>query len=263
MYSNVPTGDLLHIIDLICGQQLIEEVVKNDLINMAKIVLEQNYFQFENNFYSQKVGLAMGSSTSSILSEMYLQYKECTDISDTLIHNNIIGYFCYVDDILVVYDKTLTNIDEVLNSFNRTMPTMKSTIEKESENMINFLDITVRKEQDKLKFKIYRKHTATDAIIPFDSCHPTERNMAAVRYLTNRMNKYHLNTDSKEKERDIIKHILQANKYDTSALDAPPKTQNKKTNNGVKWAKFTYAGKERKFITKLFSQKSITRRVLI
>jgi hypothetical protein len=62
--------------------------------------------------------------------------------------------------------------------------------------------------------------------------------MAAVRYLTN---KYHLNTDSKEKGRKIIKHILEANKYDKSALDAPPKTQNK--NNGVKWAKFTYAGK--------------------
>jgi hypothetical protein len=185
MYSNVPTGDLLHIIDLICGQQLIEDVVKNDLINMAKLVLEQNYFQFENNFYSQKIGLAMGSPTSSILSEMYLQYKECTDIFDTLIRNNIIGYFRYVDDILVVYDKTLTNIDEILNSFNRIMPTMKFTIEKESENMINSLDITVRKEQDKLKFEIYRKHTATDTIIPFDSCHPTEHKMAAVRYLTN------------------------------------------------------------------------------
>jgi hypothetical protein len=49
------------------------------------------------------------------------------------------------------------------------MPMMKFTIEKESENMINFLDITVRKEQDKLKFEIYRKHTTTDKIIPFDS----------------------------------------------------------------------------------------------
>jgi hypothetical protein len=58
---------------------------------MAKIVLEQNYFQFEKNFYSQKIGLAMRSPMSSILSEMYLQYKECTDIFDTLIRNNIIG----------------------------------------------------------------------------------------------------------------------------------------------------------------------------
>jgi hypothetical protein len=128
MYSNVPTSHLLHIIDLICGQQLIVEKVKNDLKNLAKIVLEQNYFQIKNNFYSQERGLAMRSPTSSIFSEMYLQYKENTEIFDTLIRNNIMGYFRYVDDILVVYDKTLTNTDEVLDSFNRIMPTMKFTI---------------------------------------------------------------------------------------------------------------------------------------
>jgi len=138
------------------------------------------------------------------------------------------GYSRCVDDILVVYDKTLTDIDEVLDSFNRIMSTMKFTIEKERENMINFLDITIGKEQDKLIFDIYRKPTTTDSIIPSDSCHPTEHKMAAVRYLTNRMNRYHLSRASKDKERKIIKHILQVNKYDTSIIDIPPKTQNSK-----------------------------------
>jgi hypothetical protein len=77
--------------------------------------------------------------------------------------------------------------------------------------------------------------------------------MAAVRYLTNRINKYHLNTDSKEKEKEIIEHILQANKYDTSIVDAPLKTKNRKaTKYEIKWAKFTYVGKETNFVTKLF-----------
>jgi hypothetical protein len=31
MYSNVPTGEILDIIDLLCGQQSIEEKAKNDL----------------------------------------------------------------------------------------------------------------------------------------------------------------------------------------------------------------------------------------
>jgi hypothetical protein len=39
------------------------------------------------------------------------------------------------------------------------------------------------------------------------------------------MNNYHLNTESKRKEREIIKHILQANKYDASVLDTLPKTK--------------------------------------
>jgi hypothetical protein len=75
--------------------------------------------------------------------------------------------------------------------------------------------------------------------------------MAAVRYLKNRINNYHLNAESKRLKREIIKHILQANKYDASVLDNLPKTKNKKGNNGIKWARFTYTGKETKSITKL------------
>jgi len=61
--------------------------------------------------------------------------------------------------------------------------------------------------------------------------HPTEHKMAAVKYLTNRMNTYYLNTTSKERWRKIIKHILQENKYDTSIMDITlpkPKTSKQK-----------------------------------
>ena len=126
----------------------------------------------------------MGSPTSSVFSELYLQYMESTAIFDILVCNNITGYFRYVDDILIVYDKTITDKTEVFDSFNKIMPKMKFTIEKERENTINFLDITIEKEQDKLIFDIYRKPTTTDSIIPCDSCHPNEHKMTAVRYLT-------------------------------------------------------------------------------
>jgi len=70
---------------------------------------------------------------------------------------------------------------------------------------------------------IYRKPITTDSIIPGDSCHPTEHKMAAVRYLTKRMEKYYLSTTNKEKERKIIENILQENKYDASIIYIPPK----------------------------------------
>jgi len=47
----------------------------------------------------------MGAPTSSILSEIYLQYLENTEIFDILLKHHIIGYFRYVDDILIVYKK--------------------------------------------------------------------------------------------------------------------------------------------------------------
>ena len=66
----------------------------------------------------------MGFPTSSVFSEIYLQYIENTAVCDIVTHNNITGYFRYVDDILIVYDRTTTDILKVFDSFNKLMPTM-------------------------------------------------------------------------------------------------------------------------------------------
>jgi len=122
----------------------------------------------------------MGAPTSSILSEIYLQYVEHTAIDEVLIRSNILGYFRYVD-ILVAYNDSITDIEEVLSSFNNLVPTMKFTVENEIDNTINFLDITIQKGNENLSFDIYRKPTTTHTIIPGDSCHPLEHKHAAIR----------------------------------------------------------------------------------
>jgi hypothetical protein len=45
--------------------------------------------------YLQKEGLTMGAPTSSIFSEIYLQYIETTEIYDNLLESQVEGYFCY------------------------------------------------------------------------------------------------------------------------------------------------------------------------
>jgi hypothetical protein len=74
--------------------------------------------------------------------------------------------------------------------------------------------------------------------------------MAAVKYLTNRMNTYYLNTTSKERESKIIKHILQENKYDTSIMDITPPNPKTSKQKQIKMGKVYDVGKETKFITK-------------
>jgi hypothetical protein len=43
-----------------------------------------------------------------------------------------------------------------------------------------------------MSIDMYRKPTYTDVIIPSDSCHPREQKMAAIQYLHDRLNTYHL-----------------------------------------------------------------------
>ena len=89
-------------------------------------------------------------------------------------------------------------------------------MEKEINNRINFLDITIYKTDH----NIYRKPTATYTIISNNSCHPPEHKMAA----------------NKKKEYHTVKQILLNNKYDAKILDKVISTKkiqkHKKKRNG-------------------------------
>jgi hypothetical protein len=83
-----------------------------------------------------------------------------------------------VDDILIVYDENSTDIQKLHRSFNSLAPTIKFTLETETNDSINFPDISIQNTSYTLAFSIHRKPTATDLIIPKDSCHlpPTNKN---------------------------------------------------------------------------------------
>jgi hypothetical protein len=77
---------------------------------LSSIVLQQNYIQFKDHYYKQQDGLAMGVPTSAIFSEIFIQYLEHTIIHKILIKHQIIDYYRYVDNILIIYNSERTNI---------------------------------------------------------------------------------------------------------------------------------------------------------
>ena len=191
-------------------------------------------------------------------SEIYLQNLENTKIAELLLKHKVEGYFRYVDDILLMYKEDQTNIHNVLDYFNSAIPNMKFTLEEEENNKINFLDTTIAKGHDSLLFEIYRRPTTTDVIIPNDSCYPGEHKTAAIRYFYNRMKSYKLTPESQQKEKNTIQQILVNNNYEASALNNISKEKRqKRVSQKRKWAKFTYIGKETRFITKLFKNTDV------
>jgi uncharacterized protein (DUF1697 family) len=201
MYTNIPTEELIKIITTACQNNNIEDNLKQNIIKLSKTIRGQNYFQFLDKTYVQTEGLAMGAPTSSIFSELYLQFLKNSTIYNILINYDVKGYFRYVNDILIVYDEEKTNVDTLLDCFNNISPKLKFTIEKEMEHKINFLDITINREPNKISIDVYRKPTYTDVIIPNDSCQPREHKMAVINYLYNRMNTYQLSPEKMAKRK--------------------------------------------------------------
>jgi hypothetical protein len=70
----------------------------------------------------------MGAPSFSILSEIFLQELESTSITEIITNNNILGYFRYVDDVLIVYNEKHTNIHDVKAALNQITPTINFTL---------------------------------------------------------------------------------------------------------------------------------------
>jgi hypothetical protein len=262
MYTNIPAVDTITIItNILEDNPRIDVSKQKEIIHILKTVTEQNYFQFDQQYYKQTEGLAMGAPTSAILAETYIQYMEHEQIYPILIKHKIIGYFRFVDDILVIYDHRKTNIDNTLIEFNKQQTNINFTIEKEEHNCINFLDLTIHRKKTKLEFSIYRKHTQTDIIIPNDSCHPHEHKIVSINYLTNRLHVYPLTKEAKIRGLETIKNTLHNNKYNIN-IDTKQHKKHNTINNDPqhkksKWAIFTYSGKETRKITNLFRDTEI------
>jgi hypothetical protein len=95
-----------------------------------EIILEQNYYEFNKQFYKQTEGLTMGAPTSAILAEIYIHNIEHKQLYPVLLKRKIIGYFRYVDDILIIYNKKKTNIDETIAEFNKQGTNIRFSMEK-------------------------------------------------------------------------------------------------------------------------------------
>jgi coproporphyrinogen III oxidase-like Fe-S oxidoreductase len=74
MYTNIPTSTVVKIIRDTLTKEENPPATIQEINTVIKIILEQNYFQHNNQYYKQKEGLAMGAPSSSILSEIYLRF---------------------------------------------------------------------------------------------------------------------------------------------------------------------------------------------
>lgn len=64
---------------------------------------------------------------SALLSKIFLQYTESKQVMN-LINNYTFGYFRHVDNVIVVYDLTLTNINTKPSEFKQGHPELQSAL---------------------------------------------------------------------------------------------------------------------------------------
>lgn len=99
----------------------------------------------------------------------FLQYTEFLHITTLPIKCHIIGFFHYIDDILI---SSQTNLSPKLTDFNSIYPKLYYTAETENNNINNYLDTSI--QFSTWSFSTYRKPMFTNTIIPSTSRHPAQ-----------------------------------------------------------------------------------------
>ena len=101
--------------------------------------------------HGQKDRLAIGTPTSSLIAEFFLQNLENIQFAHLTEKHKIAGYFRNVDEILLIYDPDHTNIQDITNDFNSLHPHLKFTTELETNNKLNYLDINYPQDPQRLE----------------------------------------------------------------------------------------------------------------
>jgi hypothetical protein len=135
-------------------------------------------------------------------------------------------------------------------------PQLHFTIECETNNTLNYLDLSIRRLNYNLQFNIFCKPTYTDTVIPYNSCHPKEHIYAAPKYLINRWKNYSISPEAKEHELTTIQSILYNNLFPSQTVKKLQKTKDKSNkitdDTKQKWISFTFFRKEPRSIANIF-----------
>ncbi|XP_072377912.1 uncharacterized protein [Diabrotica undecimpunctata] len=159
LFTSVPKLETINLVHSLLRANSITSSTTTYIIQLLQLCLDQDFFVFNNNYYRQPDGLAMGSCLSPLLADVFMDHLESTHI---IKNPEILHWFRYVDDCLVFISGNSNSAELLLSKINQIHPNIKFTMELESSKSINFLDLTITRLNDHFDFSIYRKPTQTD-----------------------------------------------------------------------------------------------------
>lgn len=155
LFPSIPIQETIILVEKLLTLKNVNIIKKQEILDTLKTCLEQNYFEFDRTLYSSGEGLIMGNPLSPLLAEIFMDSLE--DKISKHIFKKFIYWYGYVDDVLACFTGTDRQLTQFLEFINNIHPNIKFTIEKEINNSINFLDLTICRVKNKHEFSIFHK----------------------------------------------------------------------------------------------------------
>ncbi|EYC20233.1 hypothetical protein Y032_0022g522 [Ancylostoma ceylanicum] len=138
-----------------------------DIEILLEATLACNVFRFNNIFYAQKRGLAMGFRNASLLAIVFLDHMEKASLS-----NGIIFYKRYIDDVFAI-GSSFSVVTSTLAKLNSMDVNIRFTMEEPGEDgFLPFLSTRVRFNNGRPEIRWHRKASSKNIMLHSRSAHP-------------------------------------------------------------------------------------------
>ena len=155
-----------------------------NITELLQFCLHSIYISFQNKFYEQVEGVAMGSLISPIVANLYIEHFEREALQSA--SNLPRHWFRFVDDTFVIQQQA--HKQALLDHINSIDPAIRFTVEgNQGTGAVPFLDTLVTPEVDNfLSITVYYKPTHTDQYLHWDSHHNLSAKYSVIGTLIHR-----------------------------------------------------------------------------
>ena len=164
---------------------IVSGINKKEMFKVLSLILKESIISFNNKYYSQIDGIAVGSPLRPTLANIFLCCHESNWLKYYPKDFQSVYYKRYVDDIFVLFNKP-EHGQFFLEYINKKHKNMRFSIETETNRSLSFLDVKIFRENDKFVTSVFKKETFSGVYTNFISFIPLQYKFGLVHTLLNR-----------------------------------------------------------------------------
>ena len=168
LYPNIPNAEGLQVLRNALDERETKTVSTESLVDLADVVLNNNYFEFNENIYLQKQGTAIGTKMAPPYAILYMDDFEKRFLQGCELKPWV--WWRYIDDVFLIWEHGEEELNLFLQRLNSFHPSIKFTSSFSYQTM-NFLDVQVTIDGKNLITDLYVKSTDTHQYLHAKSCH--------------------------------------------------------------------------------------------
>ena len=220
LFTNIPLAETIEICisDLFQDDERVQGFTRKEMKDLLTLAANDCIFTFNEKFYVQIDGCAMGSPVGPSFANIFLSHYEKLWLQDCPQDFKPLFYRRYVDDTFLVF-REQSHVLLFLNYLNNKHPNIKFTSETEKDHSIAFLDIAIMNTECGFKTNVYRKPTFTGLSTKFSSFIPLKYKRNLVTTLAYRAFNICSNYDNLHRELNYLRNFLFNNGFPRNFLD--------------------------------------------